>query len=207
MRHAFVTVAKLLTVSAALLILAAASPATSVAPAARRPDTSPLFAEQAALPQASAGDVNAPELLAQKDLQKLIPATVFFQGQTATVQLRNSGGVRFPDGLLMFAVKVDTGGYASATAERYQDYLVTEDTLQFGAHTLPAGAYGMGFVPQGLIIMDLGGHTLVTVPSETDSELKRPVPLRVALGAKGSIRIYSGRNFAECTVRAHGSGA
>lgn len=137
-------------------------------------------------------------LLQHAEVESLLPPSVFFQGQTATVQLRNAGAVRFPNGAIMFAVKVDTGGYSTSIQERYQDYLVTETTLQLGEATaakpLPPGAYGIGFIAGGLLVMDIGGHTLFTVPAQTDPALRRPTPLQVLAQGSG-FRLYSGRTY------------
>ena len=77
-----------------------------------------------------AGQVKpTPGVLHPADLDGLIPPSVFFKGQSATVQLRNSGGVRFADGAIMFVIKVDTGGYSTSIQERYQDYLVSAKFL------------------------------------------------------------------------------
>lgn len=137
-------------------------------------------------------------LLQKAELEKLIPPSVYFQGQSATVQVRNSGGVRFSPTALMFAVKVDTGGYSTSIQERYQDYLITETPLLLGesgaAKTLPAGAYGIGFVADGLLVMDLGGNTIFTIPTQTDADLRRPSPLQV-LSHTPAFRLYSGRNY------------
>ena len=137
-------------------------------------------------------------VLHSTELEKLIPPSVYFQGQSATVQVRNSGGVRFAAGAIMFAVKVDTGGYSSAVMERYQDYLITELPLVLGegasAKKLAPGAYGIGFVSEGLLVMDIGGHTLFTVPTPADSDLRRPSPLQV-LAHDAVFRLYSGRTY------------
>jgi hypothetical protein len=137
-------------------------------------------------------------VLTHPELEKLIPPSVYFQGQSATVQVRNSGGVRFPGGAIMFAVKVDTGGYSTSIKERYQDYLITETPLQLGegsaAKTLVPGAYGIGFVADGLLVMDLGGHTLFTLPTPADADLRRPSPLQV-LAHGSAFRLYSGRTY------------
>ena len=37
-------------------------------------------------------------VLKPAEIQKLLPATVFYRGQTAPTQLRNSGGVKLADG-------------------------------------------------------------------------------------------------------------
>ena len=44
---------------------------------------------------------------------KLFPDKVFFRGQSATVQGRNSGGVRYADGFLVLAALVDNSGYST----------------------------------------------------------------------------------------------
>jgi hypothetical protein len=154
--------------------------------------TAPVFTRAQAPPARP-----APGVLSHAELEKLIPPSVYFQGQSATVQVRNAGGVRFPSGAVAFAVKVDTGGYSTSVAERYQDYLITETPLLLGdgsAKTLPPGAYGIGFLASGLLVMDLGGHTLLTVPTQSDADLRRPTPLQV-LAHEGSFRLYSGRSY------------
>jgi hypothetical protein len=135
-------------------------------------------------------------LLHPADLDALIPPAVYFQGQSATVQKRNSGGVHFAGGPFMFAVKVDTGGYSSSIQERYQTYLITEVALDIDGHKLPAGAYGVGFVGDNkFLVMDLGGHDLFTANSQRDDAMSRPMPLQVQADPAHGYRLYSGRNF------------
>ena len=135
-------------------------------------------------------------LLTRDQLQLLVPATVFYKGRTATVQLRNAAGIRFADGALTLAVKVDTEGYASADQDTYQDYLLSEVPLRFGANVLPAGAYGVGFLGGNFLVMDLGGHLLLSVPATRDAILKRPTPLQFLEDrAPGAFRLYSGRDY------------
>jgi hypothetical protein len=57
---------------------------------------------------------------------KLFPDKVFFRGQSASVQARNTGGVRYADGMLVMAGLVDNSGYSSGLKEKYQAYLITE---------------------------------------------------------------------------------
>jgi hypothetical protein len=130
---------------------------------------------------------------------KLIPETVFFRGQTAATQLRNSGGVHFSDGMYVLAALVDSSGYSTAIKEKYQGYLLTEVALEFGGQKLQPGAYGFGFVNGGkFVAMDLGAHDLFQIASQRDAELKRPVPLHFARGsAEGTYRLYAGRDFVE----------
>lgn len=147
--------------------------------------------------QQSVSPEATPGLLSPADLQKLIPPSVFFRGQSSTVQYRNAGGVRLPDGAILFAVKVDTGGYSTSIQERYQVYFISEVPVQFTDHALLPGAYGVGFVGSNLLVMDLGGHTLFTVPSTMDADLRRPRPLQLAQEQAGTYRLYSGKLYVD----------
>ncbi len=130
---------------------------------------------------------------------KLLPETVFFRGQTAPTQLRNSGGVHFADGTYALAAMVDSSGYSTGIREKYQAYLLTEVALDFSGQTLQPGAYGFGFLSGGkFAVMDLGAHDLFQISSQRDVEMKRPVPLQVvANSAGGAYRLYLGRDFIE----------
>src|ERR1700727_1286798 len=70
---------------------------------------------------------------------KLLPEKVYFKGQSATTQLRNSGGVKFGDGQFVLAMLVDTSGYSSDVSQRYQAYLIAETAVKIEGHDLPAG--------------------------------------------------------------------
>ena len=98
------------------------------------------------------------------DAAKVLPATVFFRGQAASVQARNSGGVKLPDGMLVLCALVDTSGYSTAVQQKYQAYFITEVALDINGQTLKPGAYGVGFIEgTKFIVMDLGAHDLFTV--------------------------------------------
>ena len=141
--------------------------------------------------RAAAGDT----VLTVADTGKLLPASVFFRGQSATTQIRNSGGVKFADGMFMLAVLVDTSGYSSDVQQKYQAYFITEVPIKLEGKALAAGIYGIGFVADSkLLVMDVGAHDLLTVSSHADAELKRPMPLKVVADGAG-FRLYEGRNF------------
>lgn len=128
-------------------------------------------------------------------LARLLPATVYFQGRTAPVQLRNAGGASLAGGGIVWAGLVDTAGYASSVQEKYQFYLVTEGALEIGGKRLPAGAYGGGFVGERFVIMDLGGHTVAEGTSERDAALTRPRPLQVMADAPDAVKLFLGRRW------------
>jgi len=130
---------------------------------------------------------------------KLFPEHVFFRGQVAPAQLRNTGGVHFADDLYALAGLVDNSGYSTAIKEKYQAYLLSEVTLEIGGQTLKPGAYGFGFVGGSkFILMDLAANNLIEATGQRDAEMKRPVPLQVvASSTAGSYRLYVGRDFIE----------
>lgn len=130
---------------------------------------------------------------------KIFPEKVFFRGQTATTQLRNTGGVRYADGFFVLAGLVDSSGYSTGLREKYQGYLINEVTVEIGGQTLKPGAYGFGFLEGNkFVVMDLGSNDLFQVASTKDSEMKRPVPLEVLSTADaGKYRLYKGKEFVE----------
>ncbi len=139
-------------------------------------------------------------VLSNDDVQKLLPVSVYFKGQSAALQLRNAGAVRAADGSAYWASLVDTSGYSSSVREKYQFYLVTEHSLSFGGQTLKPGAYGAGFLNDGKwVVMDLGGHDLLTGTFTEDKALKRPRPLQMVAEGAG-VRLYLGRQFVSLSL-------
>ncbi len=141
-------------------------------------------------------------ILHPSDLSGILPGTVFFRGQSATTQLRNSGGVRFEDGSLMLAALVDNSGYSSGIQQKYQAYLLTEVTLDFGGKKLPPGAYGVGILrndeDRKFVVMNLAAQDVFQTAAGNDEKLHRPVPLQIVEGNEaGQYRLYLGRNYVD----------
>jgi hypothetical protein len=130
---------------------------------------------------------------------KLFPDKVFFRGLVASVQARNTGGVRYADEFFVLAGLVDNSGYSSGIREKYQAYLITEVPIEIGGQALKPGAYGCGFLENNkFIVMDLGANDLFTTSSTKDSEIKHPVPLQfLSTSDAGKYRIYHGRDYVE----------
>ncbi len=130
---------------------------------------------------------------------KLFPETVFFRGQSAPVQMRNTGGVHFSDDLYMLAGLVDNSGYSSGLRQKYQAYLLTEVPLQVGGQTVRPGAYGFGFLEGNkFVLLDLGANELFQIASARDADIKRPTPFQIlATSEAGKYRLYMGREFIE----------
>jgi hypothetical protein len=130
---------------------------------------------------------------------KLFPDRVFFRGQTASVQMRNTGGVRYADDFLVLAGLVDNSGYSTGIREKYQGYLITEVPLEIGGQALKPGAYGFGFLESSkFVVLDLGSNDLFQTASTKDEALKRAVPLQVtAASDAGKYRLYKGKEYVE----------
>lgn len=143
----------------------------------------------AALTPAHAATAN---ILDRAAAAKIMPATVFFRGQTAPTQGRNSCGVHFANGKYMLAALVDTSGYATEVKQKYQGYLLTEVPLDLGGHHLGPGAYGFGFLgKKRFVVLNIGGEQVME-SSWHAFVGKHPVPLEV-LPAKGGYQLCSGR--------------
>lgn len=144
------------------------------------------------------GEAAAATILSREQAGSIMPATVFFRGQSAPIQARNSAGLRLAGDRLVLAAMVDTSGYSTAVAQRYQAYLITEVALKLGEKTLAPGAYGFGFVEgDRMVLMDVGGNEILSTSTVRDAALTRPTPLqiRVDSSTSGRFRLYLGRSY------------
>ena len=136
----------------------------------------------------------APKILHPAEAAKVLPDAVFFRGQSASVQSRNSAGIHFADDMYVLMTLVDNSGYSSGIQQKYQAYFITEVPLDFSGNALKPGAYGVGIVKDHFIVMDIAAHDLFTAPVVHDAELKRPTPLQ--LDADGDhYHLYFGRDY------------
>ena len=148
-----------------------------------------LFASAISFAQSASSTI-----LHAAEAAKVLPDAVFFRGQSATVQTRNSAGIHFANDMFVLAALVDNSGYSSGVQQKYQAYFITEVPLDFSGQTLKPGAYGIGIVKDHFIVMDIAAHDLFTTPVTHDAELKRPTPLQ--LNADGDrYRLYFGRDY------------
>ena len=134
------------------------------------------------------------QVLSEDALKKVVPASFFFAGQTAQVQIRNSVGLKNAAGKLTLAGLVDTSGYSTSLQEKYQGFLIAETKLSFDGSTLDPGAYGFGFKDGKFLVMNIAGTDLLSVASQNDEQLKRPVPLKLVKDGE-AYRLYAGRKY------------
>jgi hypothetical protein len=136
-----------------------------------------------------------PGVLGVEDVKRVVPTSYFFRGQSASVQLRNSTGFRGSEGKLVLTGLVDTSGYSSDVAEKYQGFLITEVKLSIEGSNLPPGEYGFGFSKDGkFTVMDVGENDLLSASSHLDENLHRAVPLQI-VADQASYRLYAGKRW------------
>jgi hypothetical protein len=135
-------------------------------------------------------------VLPPAEVQRLMPASVFFKGQSASVQIRNSFGWRFSKGGLVLTGMVDTGGYSSALRDKYQFYLLSDTAFAVAGKRFSPGSYGCGFLEGSFVLMDLGGNEVFRSAVTHDNAMTRPRPLQIVAGkAPDEFRLYLGRDF------------
>ncbi len=143
-----------------------------------------------------------PKILEGAELARVVPASFYFEGQSAPTQMRNSAAVQFGPRRFAMAGLVDTSGYSTDVQAKYQGFLITDSPIFVEGARLPTGAYGFGFAPDGrLNIMDVGGRQLLSVRTRRDAALQRPRPLMMSEARRGNVRLYAGRDFVVLSVR------
>jgi hypothetical protein len=134
-------------------------------------------------------------VLKPAEIEKMMPASVFYRGQSANTQPRNSGGVKFADGFFVLTTMVDTSGYSTGIQSKYTAYFITEVPITIGGQSLPAGAYGVGIVGNKFVVTDVGAHDVLSVALAEDAALKHPMPLQVTADPAGGYRLYIARQY------------
>ena len=134
------------------------------------------------------------QVLGEDALKRVVPSSFFFAGQNGSVQMRNSVGLKNAAGKLALAGLVDTSGYSTAIQGKYQGFLIAETKVSFDGTTLDPGAYGFGFKDGKFIVMNVAGTDLLSVASQNDEQMKRPVPLKLEKDGE-AYRLYAGRKY------------
>jgi hypothetical protein len=136
----------------------------------------------------------AQHLLSSDELKSVVPAEFFFRGQKAPVQLRNATGFQTANGKITFGALVDASGYSTAIQQKYQGMLITESKLNVGGSELAPGEYGFGFTAEKFVVMNVANEDALSVPYQTDTELKRAVPLKLVEDGAG-YKLYAGKKW------------
>jgi hypothetical protein len=134
------------------------------------------------------------QILTADQVKKAAPSSFFFAGQSATVQTRNAVGLKNSAGKFVLAGLVDTSGYSTGIAEKYQGFLITETKLSFEGGTLEPGAYGFGFKDGKFTVMTVAATEVLSTASQNDDQVQHPVPLKFEKDG-GGYRLYAGRKY------------
>ena len=134
-------------------------------------------------------------VLSADELGKVVPAEFFYRGQKAPVQMRNAGGFQLANGKMTLAALVDASGYSTSIQQKYQGMLITEAKLNIGGSELTPGEYGFGFTGDGkFVVMNVANEDALSVTYQTDTELKRAVPLKIVEDGDG-YKLYAGKKW------------
>jgi hypothetical protein len=136
----------------------------------------------------------AAQILTADQVKKIAPTTYFFADQSAAVQVRNTAGFKNSAGKIVLAGLVDTSGYSTAIAEKYQGFLITETKLSFAGTNLDPGQYGFGFKDGKFAVMNVAAADLFSIASQNDDQMKRPVPLKLEKDGD-AYRLYAGKKY------------
>jgi hypothetical protein len=136
----------------------------------------------------------AQHMLSNDELKNVVPAEFFFRGQKAPTQFRNSTGFQTAEGKITFGALVDVSGYSTAVQKKYQGMIVTESKLNIGGSELAPGEYGFGFAGDKFVVMNVASEDILSVPCQTDADLKRAMPLKMVEDGAG-YKLYAGRNW------------
>lgn len=140
-------------------------------------------------------------LLTGAELTRVVPASFYFQGQSAPTQIRNSAAARFGSKRYVIVGMVDTSGYAADVRAKYEGFFITDSAIEINGHDLKTGAYGFGFTDDGKMnILDLSGKEILSASTTKDSSLSRPRPLMMMKSGAG-VRLYSGRDYVTITAK------
>lgn len=143
----------------------------------------------------ASGQAKKAGIVPKTDLKSVVPTNYFFSGQVAPVQLRNSVAIRLADNKLIVAGLVDTSGYSSETAQKYQGFFITEVKVTIDDKTVGPGQYGFGFAKDGkFYVLDVAGNEVASVTAQTDDALKGPTPLQVKQDGS-NYRLYAGKKY------------
>lgn len=141
-----------------------------------------------------------PGVLSSSDVRTVSPTSYYYAGHAATVQMRNTAGIRTQDGKNILAGMVDTSGYSTGIQQKYQGYFITEAKIRIEGKEVAPGEYGFGFMDDKFLLTNVASDDILNVSSKTDDQLKRPVPLK-ATEENGGYRLYAGKKYVVLQVQ------
>ena len=148
------------------------------------------------------------QLLPEEKLTKLLPATVFLDGENPPTQGRNAFLAQMANGKLLEFAMIDTTGYSAAYQEKYIGVFLAQSAFRLGTANLPPGAYGFGRKKSTaggkdavtFFLYDLGGNQVAEVPAEKTENLRPLKVVQLIVAKDGSGRFYLGPYYASVSV-------
>ncbi len=135
-----------------------------------------------------------PGVLSAAEVKSIAPTSYYYAGHAASVQTRNTAAFRTSGGKNVLAGLVDTSGYSTAIAEKYQGFFISEAKLRVEGTELAPGEYGFGFAGDKFIVTNVAAEDVLSVGSKSDDQLKRAVPLKIT-EENGGYRLYAGKKY------------
>lgn len=140
------------------------------------------------------------EVLNNAALTKVVPTSFYFAGQSAETQKRNAAAARLGEDRHVIVGLVDTSGYSTEISGKYEGFFITDSPVKIGDAELGTGAYGFGFAKDGKVkFFDLSSREILSVPTVSDAEMRRPRPLLMTAAETG-VRFYKGKNYVVITA-------
>lgn len=149
---------------------------------------------------ASRASVLKPGVLSAADVKSISPTTYYYAGRSASVQMRNTVGIRTQDGKNILAGMVDTSGYSTGIQQKYQGFFITEAKIRVEGTEVAPGEYGFGFMNDHFILTNVAAEDILNTASKMDEQLKRPVPLKIT-DENGGYRLYAGKKYVVVQVQ------
>ncbi|HEX8247147.1 MAG TPA: hypothetical protein VF599_03100 [Pyrinomonadaceae bacterium] len=146
-----------------------------------------------------AQDNRSAAVLTGRELTGVVPTSFYFEGQSAPTQMRNAAAARFGAKRHVLAGLVDTSGYSTDIAAKYQGFFITDSPIRIGGRELATGAYGFGFRGETFNVFDIGGKSVIEAEARSDKALRRPRPLMMTKTGN-EIRLYAGRVYVVITT-------
>ncbi len=159
-----------------------------------------VFSVSYAIAQEAHPGVLKPGVLTSSDLKTIAPSSYYYAGHAASVQLRNTAGIHTQAGKNILAGLVDTSGYSTAIAQKYQGFFITETKIHIEGSEVGPGEYGFGFMNGRFVLTNVGAEDVLNVASKLDDQMKRPVPLKIT-EENGGYRFYAGKSYVVIQVQ------
>jgi hypothetical protein len=141
-----------------------------------------------------------PGVLSAAEVKSIAPTSYYYAGHAASVQMRNTAGIRTQDAKNILVGMVDTSGYSTGIQQKYQGFFITEAKVRIEGTEVAPGEYGFGFMNDRFLLTNVAAEDVLNAASKMDDQLKRPVPLKIT-DENGGYRLYAGKKYVVIEVQ------